>query len=412
VSDAGGRARVGVVCDYPEEGWPSMDLVADMIVTHVARGHGGAFDVRPVRPPFRRRLSHLPGVGGGRGALNADRLLNRFSDYPRALRRAVRLGAFDLYHLADHSYAHLVHELPPGRAVVTCHDLDTFRCLLEPALEPRPWWFRAMARRILDGLRKAAAVACDSAATRDALLAHAVVPADRLGVVHPGTHPECSPGPDPAADAEADRLLGPRRPAGSAGPDLLHVGSNIPRKRIDALLDVFAGVRRAAPGARLVKVGGPWPPEMDRRARALGVADAVVFLPFLADRAVLAAVYRRASLVLQPSEAEGFGLPVAEALACGAPLLASDLPVLREVGGDAPVYRPVGDVAAWVDAALSVLAEVARPSPSWLARREAGIARARLYSWTAHADRLAAVYAEVLARTPRPLPGGERADRL
>ncbi len=401
------RARVAVVCDYPEEGWPSMDLVGEMIFSHLSRGHGRSFDVGLVRPPFRRRATRLPVVGRGRGAANADRLLNRFYDYPRVLRRAARRGEFDLYHLADHSYAQLVHELPPGRAVVTCHDLDTFRCLLDPAGEPRPWWFRAMARRTLGGLRKAAAVACDSAATRDALLAHAVVPADRLHVVHPGTAPECQPGPDPAADAEADRLLGPR---GAGRPDLLHVGSNTPRKRVDVLLDVFAEVRRRVPAARLVKVGGRWPAEMDRRADRLGVSDSVVFLPFLSDRAVLAAVYRRASVVLQPSEAEGFGLPVVEALACGVPLLASDLAVLREVGGDAPVFRPVGDVAAWVDAALALLDVSAGSTPSRLARRAAGLAHARLFSWTAHADRLAAVYAGVLARSPRHDPGGENPD--
>ena len=62
--------------------------------------------------------------------------------------------------------------------------------------------------------------------------------------------------------------------------------------------------------------------------------DAIVVLPFV-DRATLAAVYRRAALALLPSEREGFGLPLVEALACGTPVVASDIPVLREVGGDA-----------------------------------------------------------------------------
>src|SRR5262249_37885404 len=156
----------------------------------------------------------------------------------------------------------------------------------------------------------------------------------------------------PLADAEAARLLGPADPA--APPLLLHVGTNIPRKRVDVLLDVAAAVRRSLPGARLVKVGGALPPDLARRAESLGLAGGVVELPFL-DWPTLAAVYRRASLVLLPSEAEGFGLPAAEALACGVPMLASDLPALREVGGDVPVYRPVGDVASWAAAALTLL---------------------------------------------------------
>jgi len=77
---------------------------------------------------------------------NADRLLNRFWDYPRWLRPRVR--DFDLFHLVDQSYSQLVHELPAHRTVVTCHDLDTFRSVFEPDKEPRSMVFRAMSRRI------------------------------------------------------------------------------------------------------------------------------------------------------------------------------------------------------------------------------------------------------------------------
>jgi glycosyltransferase involved in cell wall biosynthesis len=396
-------ARVGIVCDFPEENWPSMDLTGEMVLAHLAGGHAGEFAAGRICPPFQERLARLPILGRKGAARNVDRLMNRFWDYPRALGRVAVENGFDLYHLVDHSYSQLVHVLPPGRAVVTCHDLDTFRCLLEPEHEPRPAWFRLMARRILSGLRKAAAVSCDSEATRDALLAHGLMPADRLHVVYLGTHPECSPDPDPAADAEAARLLGPPHAGPDAPPDLLHVGSNIPRKRVDVLLDVFAAVRRAMPGARLIKVGGALPLELDRQARALGVADAILTLPFFSprqsrDRAALAAVYRRASLVLQPSRAEGFGLPVAEALACGVPLLASDIAVLREVGGAAALYRPVGDVPAWTAAALAMLDDRKRSADAWLNRRAEGLARARLYSWSTHAARLATIYREVLSR--------------
>jgi len=53
----------------------------------------------------------------------------------RRLSRSLKpqLDRFDLFHLVDHSYSQLIHDLPPGKAVITCHDLDTFRCVLEPA---------------------------------------------------------------------------------------------------------------------------------------------------------------------------------------------------------------------------------------------------------------------------------------
>ena len=77
----------------------------------------------------------------GAAAFNADRLLNRFVHFPRYARRAV--PRFGLFHVADHTYAQLVHALPAGRTGVYCHDLDAFRCLLDPAADPRPRWFRA-----------------------------------------------------------------------------------------------------------------------------------------------------------------------------------------------------------------------------------------------------------------------------
>lgn len=372
--------RLALVCDYVEEGWASMDLVGDMILEHLRAGHAGEVEATRVRPAFRHRLGRLP-AGRFRGAArNVDRLWNRFGDYPRAARK---LGDFDAYHLVDHSYSQLLHALPPGRAVVTCHDLDTFRCLLEPRREPRPRWFRAMAGRILSGFRKAAAVACVSTATRDALAERDLFPADRLHVIPNGIPDEFRADPDPAADAEAAALLGPPGPA-----DLLHVGSTIPRKRIDLLLAIFAAIREARPDARLIRVGLPFTPEQARLADDLGLGGAIVALHGL-SRPTLAAIYRRAALVLQPSEAEGFGLPVAEALACGAPVLASAIPALVEVGGEAVAYRPVGDIPAWQGAALALLEE---GPDARRARREAGIAGAGRYRWAAHVERLIPLY--------------------
>jgi glycosyltransferase involved in cell wall biosynthesis len=385
--------RLAVVCDFPEEDWPSMDLVGAMILSHLGRDFADQIHPTRVCPPFRHRLARRPIADRLGSARNADRLLNRFWDYPRALARQAARDSFDLYHIVDHSYAQLVHAIPPERAVVTCHDLDTFRCLLEPQLEPRPRWFRAMAQRILDGLCRAAAIVCDSEATRAGLLRHALVPADRLHVVFLGTHPECSPDAHPEADAEAARHLGPLDL--DAAPEILHVGSTIPRKRLDVVLATFAAIQKAKPGARLVRVGGALTPAQREQAAALGIVDAIATLPFL-SRSTLAAVYRRAALVLLPSEAEGFGLPVAEALACGAPLLASDLTVLREVGGDAAVYCPVADLPAWCEAAFALLGDRRCHSPAWQSRRAAGIERARRFTWSSHVQQLAVIYRQVL----------------
>lgn len=387
------RLRVAILADYLEEGWPSMDLVADMLFDRLQREHSAAIEPSLVRPVLRRRAGRLPGGGRLPWLTGVDRVTNRLWDYPRLV--AGFDGRFDLFHIVDHSYAQLVHRLPADRTIVTCHDLDTFRSVLEPELEPRSAPFRAMTRHILTGLRKAGHIACDSHATRDALVAKAGVAAERTTVVPNGPHPSCTPNAEASADLDAARQLGPR----ADHTDILHVGSTISRKRIDVLLRVFHALRATRPNLRLVRVGGPFTAAQQALARELHVADAVVVLPVL-DRSTLAAVYRRSAVVLMPSEREGFGLPVLEALACGTPVVASDLGAMREVGGYAATYCPVDDIDAWQRTVGRLLDERAAHPAQWTLRREAGIRRAAAFSWSRYAGDVVAIYGRITAAAP------------
>jgi glycosyltransferase involved in cell wall biosynthesis len=371
-----------------------MDLFAEMLLAEARPRREGGVRAEGLCPPFRRRFSRIPWLGRRRTAFNADRLFNRLWDYPRFLRR--RAAEFDLFHVCDHSYAQLVHALPADRSGVYCHDLDTFRCLLEPAREPRPRWFRAAARRVLSGLQKAALVFYSTGWVREQIEAHGLIDPGRLVHAPPGVAPEFTACPSPLSPSEGERGEGPDKaapfPAPSGRPFLLHVGSCIPRKRIDVLLSVFAMVRQRFADLVLVQIGGRWTEAQQEQIERLGIGPAVLQARGLArDR--LAALYRRAAVVLQPSEAEGFGLPLAEALACGAIVVASDLPVLREVGGPAAVYCPVGDIPGWAAAASEAIA-----APESAPPRAARLAQARRYSWSAHADAVLSAYRRLLDR--------------
>ncbi len=383
--------RVAVVADYAEEAWPSMDLVAEMLLEHLQREHAATFAPSLIRPPMRRRLSRIPGLTRGK-PFAVDRVLARQWDYPRTL--GPLASEFDVFHIVDHTYAHLVHALPADRTLVTCHDIDAFRSILQPSEERRSIPFRVMSRRILDGLRRAAHVACDSEATRTALATLARIPDRQLSVIPNGADTGGVPEADTWADVEAARLIGPRR-----GIDLLHVGSTIERKRIDVLLEVFAAVCAARPNVRLIRVGGPFTAGQRVLARELGVADAIVVLPFV-DRSTLSAVYRRAALALLPSEREGFGLPLVEALACGTPVVASDIPALREVGGDAATFCPVAETTAWRDAVLQLLEERERAPDAWRRRRNLGLQRASEFSWSRYTDHVAELYRTLAGEPP------------
>jgi len=378
--------RVAIVADYAEELWPSMDRVAETLTERLAANHAAEVTPVLVRPPFHYRFT-APARTDGRALLvNADRLMNRFLDYPAAMHRL--RADFDLFHIVDHSYAHLVHALPADRTCVTCHDLDTFRSLLEPEHEPRSALFRMMTRRILSGLKRAAMIACDSQATRDELLRWGIVGAARTTVIPVGASAVFSAAPDASADAEAASMLGP---SDRSVRELLHVGAPVARKRIDLLLRVFSALRRLWPTLRLIRVGGRFTAEQQKLADELGVAEAITVLPRVSD-AVLAAVYRRSALVLMPSDAEGFGLPLLEALACGTPVLASAIAALREVGGGAAEYAPSGNLEAWTVAAERLLRERQNDAISWTARCHRARGRATQFSWDESAARTVALY--------------------
>src|SRR5690349_18312667 len=136
--------RLAILADFPEEGWPSMDLCAIKLAAHLP---AAVPELRAlyVVPPFRHLARTVPLVGRRNAACNFDRMWNRFRTYPRHVTRLV--GDFEFFHVVDHSYAQLANHVTAGRAGVYCHDLDAFRCLLEPEREQRPWWFRRMTRR-------------------------------------------------------------------------------------------------------------------------------------------------------------------------------------------------------------------------------------------------------------------------
>jgi glycosyltransferase involved in cell wall biosynthesis len=323
----------------------------------------------------------------GRLACSADRACNRFIDYPRHLRRVA--GAHDVYHIVDHSYAHLAWQLPAGRTVVTCHDLDAFRSIFEGTAERRSAPFRAATRYILGGLRRAEAIVCDTAAIAEEMIRRTIVPAERVSVVHLGVGVQFTTTPDAEADAGVERLL----PFHRTAPVVLHVGATIPRKRIDVLLRSFAaGLRGPEPCPRLVHVGQPLTAEQDALARQLGIGDRVAVLPALDDRQ-LASVYRRAAVLALPSDREGFGLPVVEALRCGTAVVASDLAVLREVGGPAARYCRAGEVAEWARALSEVVGR-----PGGQRDRAARTAWASSFTWQRYADHMTRIYAAVAER--------------
>ncbi|MFN2625234.1 MAG: glycosyltransferase, partial [Mycobacteriales bacterium] len=146
-----------------------------------------------------------------------------------------------------------------------------------------------------------------------------------------------------------------------------------PRKNLPVLLAAHRRLRETVPDTPpLVLVGPPgWGPALQLDA----ARDAVVLTGYLDDPELARLTGAAACLVL-PSRYEGFGIPPLEALACGIPVVVSDLPVLREVLGAHAHYVPVGDVDALADA-LAVTISRGTDATAAAARRE----HARQFTW-------------------------------
>ncbi|NJK80805.1 MAG: glycosyltransferase family 4 protein [Chloroflexaceae bacterium] len=284
-------------------------------------------------------------------------------------------GPLDLLHAPD-------FVLPPTRArtLLTVHDL-TF--LVHPdRSEPRLQ--RYLAQVLPHSLRRANLVLVDSRATGDDLVRLLGMPRERLRVVYPGVSEEFRPLPAMATEPVRQRLGLPER-------FLLFVGTLEPRKNLPHLL---AALPHLPPDTRLVIAGrkGWLYEDIFATVARLQLAEQVQFLDFVAD-ADLPALYNLAEVFVYPSLYEGFGLPVAEALACGTPTVTTNAGSLPEVAGNAALLvapaTPPNDSRT-----LAAAIEQARHAAARL--REAGPLQARRFPWSQSGRALLACYLTTL----------------
>ena len=353
----GNVPRIAVIADLLEEKWPSMDLAAEQLSTHLQLL--GGVDSVLIRPPLRfaRR---------GRPASAVARALGRFLQLPVEL-AATRIAA-DYFHIADHSYGHLALLFPRDRVGVYCHDIDAFRALFPGSRAARSR--RMLSSLLLRGLRHARVVFHSTSTVRNEILRHELVPASRLVQAPLGI---------------ASEFLGVPAQSAARRPYLLHVGSCTPRKNVELLLRVFAESRERIPGLELVQIGGPWTDAqrayVEQHQLTLHIQQRRGI-----SRAELASLYAGSTAVLVTSLAEGFGIPVIEALACGSPVIASDIPVLREVGFEGVRFCSLTDVGAWTRAVEELCTTNSRPSREIRDRIRA------CYTWQAQARIISDAY--------------------
>ena len=272
-------------------------------------------------------------------------------------------------------------------AVLTVYDLIPLVC---------PEYYRPVQRliyRVAHGLalRSACSVIAISEATRRDLARYFRLDPARVTVTPLAADARFVPQPAPVVQAARQRYGLPER-------YVLFLASNKPHKNLAGLVASWPAVVRRHPGARLV-VAGHWDerfPAARRLTEEFGLQDSVCFAGPIAE-ADLPAVYSGAAVFVFPSFYEGFGLPVLEAMACGAPVVCSNTSSLPEVAGAAAHLVDPHDTVALAEAISTVLAD----EDAAAALRRRGLNQAAEFTWEATALATWAVYRRA-AGQPHP----------
>jgi len=222
--------------------------------------------------------------------------------------------------------------------ILTVHDV-------RPRLMPDSWVHTLYFRYMLpSALRRANGILTVSEASKSAIAQTYGIAPDKIYVV-------------PNVVRTLPQAVMPKLPQ-QESPYLLMVNACYPHKNVGELLEHHALWR---PRYRLKILAGTGSHRDELRAQVqhLGLVEYVDFLPPVPDEE-LGALYTHAAALVYPSLMEGFGLPPAEAMAYGTPVIVSDIPVFREIFGDAPLFVQLGDAASW-ERAIAGIDEARQP---------------------------------------------------
>jgi len=278
-----------------------------------------------------------------------------------------------------HSLYYLMPYGPRVPTVVTIYDLIPLRM---PYHVPPPTriLFRVFVKM---ALRTACHVVVISEATRRDLLARYRLPGERVTVIPLAVDPAFRPQPREVVRALCARFDLPDR-------YVLYVGSNKPHKNLVRLVEAWV---RMQPRSFPLVIAGYWSdahPEVGRRIEELGLGSAVRLVGPVREED-LPALYSGALLFAFPSEYEGFGLPVLEAMACGVPVVAANVSSLPEVAGDAALFVDPRDL----DALAQGMDDLVGNEGLRKHLAEKGLERAREFSWERCAEQTLRVYERV-----------------
>lgn len=376
--------------NYPPDGQESMERFAQMLHSGLHEAGVAAEIWRPVPVVGGRIGSTVAGLGKWLG------YVDKWLIFPVILRWRVwrrGLGGAEVrFHVCDHSNAPYLGHLDSRWAGITCHDVLAIRGSRghTDAYAPASRFGRILQQWIYKHLHRAERLATVSELTMQQLLVLAgpdPVPRPASWRVIPNAFNAHF---RPMEAAERAAVL---HRAGLALPPLflLHVGSGAVRKNRGMLLEMVHALGSRWPGS--ICFAGEAPDEaLLARAAALGLRERVVAV-VKPDHDTLVALYGACEAFVFPSFSEGFGWPVIEAQACGAPVIASTVEPMPEVSGGAALHADPTDPAAFAAALLALQEPGAR---------QALVQRGLLHSQQFAPARMVQAYLQLYDLVPTP----------
>jgi len=303
-----------------------------------------------------------------------------------SLSKLLSKESFDLCHFATQDDAPFS---PPGLVCVSILDTITIsmKQLYGPVKQLKQAFVRSWSRRVV---RYSAAVVTISEHSKKDIIKHFGVPADSIYVTYLGVDEKYF------QKYSLKQIQNARSRFGLDQPYCLYIGGIDPRKNVFTLLEALAMVCRQKPDYPNLALVGQISdqreyPKLLRALHSLGIQDRVRLTGYVPEES-LPALYAGAQYFIFPSLYEGFGLPVAEAMAAGTPVIASRNSSIPEVGGDAPLYVDVADPHSLASGMLALEANSSLVSKM----RAKGKIQAKQFSWEETAQKTIDIYRRII----------------
>ncbi|MBS3026829.1 MAG: glycosyltransferase family 4 protein [Dolichospermum sp. DET50] len=325
--------------------------------------------------------------GSSSWSLRVRKYYERFWKYPHTVQQKVA----DIYHIIEPCDAHLIYSLKKtGKpTVVTCHDLINFfypnnlqGSVQLPLISRNAWLYSVKGMKYADHI-----IAVSTATAKDTTEILKINPS-QITVIPNAVESIFKPLPP-------EQITSFRQQQGIAPATicLLNVGANHPRKNISIILQVIEILMRKGLSIQFWKVGADFTDDQKNFIDTSGISSCVKYLGN-PDKLTLVQIYNAADILVAPSLYEGFGITILEAMACGTPVITSNVSAMPEVVGDAGVLVNPRDAKEIANAVINLY-----DNPSYYQEiKQKNLTRTKLFTWEKTADNVAEVYEHLLKR--------------